>query len=387
MDEEIGLKFFHLADLHIGKRVNGFSMREDLEHVFAQIYAYAREHQPDAILVAGDVYDKTLPSAEAVAQFDSFLTEFVRMDIPVAVISGNHDSPERLEFAKGILQSSRVYLSCTYSGKTERLVLTDEFGAVNIYLLPFLRPSQVRSALNCPELHTYEDAMRAAAQAMQLDTAQRNVLVTHQFVTGAGGEAARSDSEVISVGGEENVPADCFDDFDYVALGHLHRPQQIGRDSVRYAGSPLKYSFSEAGHEKSVTMVTMKQKGDVQIEALPLRPLHEMREICGTLDALTAPEIVQAAPADDYIHATLTDGMHQMEPHRKLSVVYPNLMRLDIRMTQSADEPEISAEAIRNLEPGQLFADFYRQQHGEEMSEEQSRIAAEIFAEIREEQL
>lgn len=385
MDEEIKLKFFHLADLHIGKRVNGFPMREDLEHIFAQIYAYAQKHQPDAVLIAGDVYDKTLPSAEAVAQFDGFLTEFVRMGIPVVIISGNHDSPERLEFAKGILQSSRVYLSCTYYGKADCVTLTDEYGAVNIYLLPFVRPAQVRSGLELSELHTYADAMRAAVQAMQIDTDQRNVLVTHQFVTGPDREALRSDSEIISVGGEENVPADCFDAFDYVALGHLHRPQSVGRDTVRYAGSPLKYSFSEAGHEKSVTMVTMAQKGSIEIEMLPLQPLHEMREICGTLDALIAQEIVQAAPADDYIHATLTDGLHQIEPHRKLSAVYPNLMRLDIRQTQSISEGEISAEAIRQRDPAQLFEDFYVQQHGEEMSGIQRKIVTEIFAQIQEE--
>lgn len=384
MSEEISLKFFHLADLHIGKRVNGFSMFEDLQHVFSQIYAYTQQYHPDAILIAGDIYDKASPSAEAVAQFDGFLTEFVRRKIPVMIISGNHDSPERLEFAKNILQSNQIYLSCIYRGQADHLILQDRHGDVHIYLLPFVRPSQVRNALQLPEIHSYQEAVNAAIHCMQINPSQRNILVTHQFVTQSNGEALRSDSEIFSVGGEENIAADCFHDFDYVALGHLHRSQSVGRETIRYAGSPLKYSFSEAEQEKNITMVTFEQKGNIQITALPLQPLHDMREICGTLEALTSEEVVKSAPADDYIHATLTDGQYQVEPHRKLSAVYPNLMRLDLRPTHQIVSEELQVEAIQQKSPEQLFVDFYLQQQGEPMSEEQQRLIKEIFSNIKE---
>ena len=295
------MKFFHLSDLHLGKRLKEFSLLEDQKYILEQILSLTEEHRPDAVVIAGDVYDKSVPSAEAVELFDDFLTRMAKLQTPVLIISGNHDSPERIAFGADLMTGSGIYMSPVYDGTVRKVTLKDELGPVDFYLLPFIKPVHVRKALGVdetateneaaadagadskfPEIKTYTQAMEAAIQQMQVDTTGRNVLITHQFVT----NAIRSESEEISVGGSDNVDASVFAPFDYVALGHLHGPQWVDRETVRYCGSPLKYSFSEVDQEKSVTVVEMKGKGCVNIGTLPLKPLREMRKLKGAYNDL-----------------------------------------------------------------------------------------------------
>ena len=278
------MKLLHLSDLHLGKRVNEFSMLEDQKYILSEIIQIVEKEAPDAVLIAGDVYDKSVPPAEAVELFDDFLVRLSRLGTQVFVISGNHDSPERVAFGGRLMDPSGIHMSPVYSGQVQPVPLTDAFGTVNIYMLPFVKPIHVRRFFPEAETGTYTDALRTAVEQMSVDPAARNVLITHQFVTGAW----RSESEDISVGGTDNVDASVFDAFDYVALGHIHGPQHVGRETMRYCGTPLKYSFSEAGHQKSVTAVELGEKGSVQVRAIPLTPRRDMREIRGTYLELTA---------------------------------------------------------------------------------------------------
>ena len=278
------MKFLHLADLHLGKRVNGFSMLEDQAHILRQILAILDDEQPDGVLIAGDVYDKSVPSVEAVGLLDGFLTELRARGVPVLLISGNHDSPERLAFGGRVMDSCGIHISPVYDGALAPVTLQDAFGPVHVWLLPFVKPAHVRRWFPDADIESYTDAVAEAVAHMAIDTAARNVLVTHQFVTGG----TRSGSEELSVGGTDNVDSGVFAPFDYVALGHLHGAQHIGRETIRYAGSPLKYSFSEARQHKSVTVVTLGEKGDVQVRTVALTPLRELREIRGSYDELTA---------------------------------------------------------------------------------------------------
>ena len=320
------MKLIHLSDLHLGKRVNEFSMLEDQEYILRKILAVMDDEQPDAVLIAGDVYDKSVPSAEAMLLFEEFLYSLVKRKLQVFVISGNHDSPERLSFASKLIDASGVHLSPVYDGAVAPMTLTDQFGPVNIYMLPFLKPAHVRRFFPDEEIASYTDALRLAVGKMAIDTRQRNVLVTHQFVTGA----ERSDSEDISVGGSDNVDAAVFDGFDYVALGHIHAPQCIGGNNrVRYCGTPLKYSFSEAKHVKSVSVVTLGAKGDTEVRTVPIVPRHDLRELRGSYMELTARANYEGTAVDDYLHITLTDEEDIPDVIGKLRVIYPNLMKLD----------------------------------------------------------
>ena len=269
------MKFVHLSDLHIGKRVNEFSMLEDQKYILEQILSLVRDEQADGVFLAGDLYDKAVPPAEAVRVLDEFLTRLAGMGVPVFAVSGNHDSAERVAFGARLLSGRGVYLSPVYDGHVERVCLTDDYGEVRVYLLPFVRPAVVRHVFEEEEIGSYQDAVRAAVEHMEVEPSVRNVLVAHQFVTGA----ARCESEEILVGGLDNVDASVFDDFDYVALGHIHSPQHVGRETVRYCGTPLKYSFSEAEQEKSVTVVELREKGRSEIRKIPLKPLRDMRRI------------------------------------------------------------------------------------------------------------
>ena len=298
------MKFLHLSDLHLGRRVHEFSMLEDQQYILTEILQIIDQERPDGVLIAGDVYDKSVPSAEAVALLDDFLVRLSKRDLQVFVISGNHDSPERMAFGGRLMERSGVHIAPVYGGTAAPLTLTDEFGPVNIYLLPFVKPVHVRRFFPDREIATYTDALSAAIGAMAVNPAQRNVLVTHQFVTGA----ARCDSEDISVGGSDSVDVSVFDAFDYVALGHLHGPQQAGRETVRYCGSPLKYSFSEAGQRKSVTVVELWEKGRVALRTLPLVPQRDLVELRGTYEDLTFRGFYEGTSyPNDYVHITLTD--------------------------------------------------------------------------------
>lgn len=376
------MKFLHLADLHLGKRVNGFSMLEDQAHILRQILAILDDEQPDGVLIAGDVYDKSVPSVEAVGLLDGFLTELRARGVPVLLISGNHDSPERLAFGGRVMDSCGIHISPVYDGALAPVTLHDELGPVHVWLLPFVKPAHVRRWFPDADIESYTDAMAEAVAHMDIDTAARNVLVTHQFVTGG----ARSGSEELSVGGTDNVDSGVFAPFDYVALGHLHGAQHIGRETIRYAGSPLKYSFSEARQHKSVTVVTLGEKGDVQVRTVALTPLRELREIRGSYDELTARSFYEHTTyRSDYLHLILTDEQDVFDAMSRLRTIYPYLMTLDYdnARTRAAGGMSVPAETERRT-PLELFEALYQRQNHQPMSEVQRAYIAQLMEQIME---
>lgn len=376
------MKFLHLADLHLGKRVNGFSMLEDQAHILRQILAILDDEQPDGVLIAGDVYDKSVPSVEAVELLDGFLTELRARGVPVLLISGNHDSPERLAFGGRVMDSCGIHISPVYDGALAPVTLQDAFGPVHIWLLPFVKPAHVRRWFPDADIESYTDAVAEAVAHMDIDTAARNVLVTHQFVTGG----TRSGSEELSVGGTDNVDSGVFAPFDYVALGHLHGAQHIGRETIRYAGSPLKYSFSEARQHKSVTVVTLGEKGDVQVRTVALTPLRELREIRGSYDELTARSFYEHTTyRSDYLHLILTDEQDVFDAMSRLRTIYPYLMTLDYdnARTRAAGGMSVPAETERRT-PLELFEALYTRQNHQPMSEVQRAYIAQLMEQIME---
>lgn len=376
------MKFLHLADLHLGKRVNGFSMLEDQAYILQQILAILDDEQPDGVLIAGDVYDKSVPSVEAVGLLDGFLTELRARGVPVLLISGNHDSPERLAFGGRVMDSCGIHISPVYDGALAPVTLQDAFGPVHVWLLPFVKPAHVRRWFPDADIESYTDAMAEAVAHMDIDTAARNVLVTHQFVTGG----TRSGSEELSVGGTDNVDSGVFAPFDYVALGHLHGAQHIGRETIRYAGSPLKYSFSEARQHKSVTVVTLGEKGDVQVRTVALTPLRELREIRGSYDELTARSFYEHTTyRSDYLHLILTDEQDVFDAMSRLRTIYPYLMTLDYdnARTRAAGGMSVPAETERRT-PLELFEALYKRQNHQPMSEVQREYIAQLMEQIME---
>ena len=376
------MKFLHLADLHLGKRVNGFSMLEDQAHILRQILAILDDEQPDGVLIAGDVYDKSVPSVEAVGLLDGFLTELRARGVPVLLISGNHDSPERLAFGGRVMDSCGIHISPVYDGALAPVTLQDAFGPVHVWLLPFVKPAHMRRWFPDADIESYTDAVAEAVAHMDIDTAARNVLVTHQFVTGG----ARSGSEELSVGVTDNVDSGVFAPFDYVALGHLHGAQHIGRETIRYAGSPLKYSFSEARQHKSVTVVTLGEKGDVQVRTVALTPLRELREIRGSYDELTARSFYEHTTyRSNYLHLILTDEQDVFDAMSRLRTIYPYLMTLDYdnARTRAAGGMSVPAETERRT-PLELFEALYQRQNHRPMSEVQRAYIAQLMEQIME---
>ena len=378
------MKFLHISDLHIGKRLNEFSLIEDQIYILNQILEIAKEQQADGIFIAGDIYDKPIPSAEAVKVFDLFLTRLADHKIKVFAISGNHDSPERIAFGAQLMSRRDVYVSPVYDGTAAKISLTDAYGELYVYLLPFLKPAVVRHVLanekeqNLPE--SYHDAVKTAIGRMDIDQNQRNILLAHQFVTGAG----RCDSETISVGGIDQVDAEAFDAFDYVALGHIHSPQFVKRETVRYCGTPLKYSFSEAAQEKSVVVVECKEKGQVMLHTVPLTPLRDMRKIRGTYQEVTARTFYQGTNMHDYVQITLTDEEDVLDGLQKLRIIYPNLMQLiyDNSRTRQNRLVEMTENAQRKSEL-ELFEEFYELQNNQPMSQEQTAFVSRLIEENR----
>lgn len=373
------MKLLHLSDLHLGKRVNGFSQIPDQKHILAQIMTIVNDEHPDAVLIAGDVYDKSVPSAEAVELFDSFLTELSRSSTDVFIISGNHDSAERIAFGGRLLSAARVYVSPVYDGTVLAVDKEDEHGTVRFHLLPFLNPAHVRCRFPEAKIENYSDALETALSVCDLAPAVRHVLLTHQLVTGA----ERSESEDISIGGSDNVDARVFDGFDYVALGHLHRPQNIGTN-LRYCGTPLKYSFSEATHEKSVTIVNLGPKGDVTIDTIPLTPLHDMKRIRGSyMELMDRSYYLNSGLPECYLHITLTDEEDIPDAIGRLRSVYPYIMQLDYdnrrtRLRQNPLEEAVQPESS----PMELFSLLYEKQNNAPMGEEETAYIASLMERI-----
>lgn len=381
------MKLLHISDLHIGKRVNAFSMIEDQKYILRQILAIADSQQADGVMIAGDIYDKPVPSAEAVQLFDWFLTELADRKKQVYAVSGNHDSAERIAFGAQLMCGRGVFVSPVYRGDTAKFTMTDSYGELCLYLLPFVKPAVVRHALQemsdreeTPMPESYHEAVKLAVARMNVDTTKRNILIAHQFVTGAG----RCDSEEVSVGGLDNVDADVFDDFDYVALGHIHSPQSLKRETVRYCGTPLKYSFSEAAQEKSVTVVEFREKGNIALSTVPLVPLHDLRKIRGTYLEVTAKSFYQDTDTQDYVQITLTDEEDIPDGLQKLRVIYPNLMRLEYDNSRTRHSRVVErAEEIEQKTELELFAEFYEMQNNQPMSEEQSAFVTRLIEESR----
>ena len=373
------MKLIHLSDLHLGKRVYDFNLLEDQKYILKEILKVIDSEAPDAVLIAGDIYDKSVPSVEAVEVLDEFLFQLSRRDRQVFIISGNHDSPERLAFASRLIASKGIHVSPVYSGAVEPTVLTDEHGPVSIYMLPFVKPAHVRRYFPDEKIESYNDALRTAVESFHIDRSGRNILVTHQFVTGA----VRSDSEEITVGGTDNIDAAVFEEFDYVALGHIHGPQNIGSERIRYCGTPLKYSFSEVKHEKSVSVIELTEKGNLSVRTVPLHPLRDMREIEGTYEELTFRPNYEGTNTEDYLHITLTDEEDIPDAIGKLRLIYPYLMCLDYNNSRTRAAGILSdLEDVEHKSPLLLFEEFYEQQNGRPMSDEQKSFAIEIMENI-----
>ncbi len=376
------MRIVHLSDLHLGKRVNEFSMLEDQAYILSSILRIIDDVEPAAVIVAGDVYDKPVPPAEAVELFDDFLWQLARRKVQVFVVSGNPDSPERIAFASRLIDRSGIHLSPVYNGQVAPISLEDEYGPVFFYMLPFVKPTHVRRYFEEQEIGSYTDALRVAVDAMAMDKTRRNVLVTHQFVTGA----TRSESEDVSVGGTDNVDASVFDGIDYVALGHIHGPQYVGEPRIRYSGTPLKYSFSEAGHVKSVTVATLGEKGNLQVETIPLTPRHDLRELRGFYSDLVTRANYEGTATDDYLHITLTDEEDIPDVINRLRVIYPNLMKLDYDNRRTRAGGQIGAAAdVASKTPLDLVGELYEQQNGQPLNDEQTRFTLELIEKIWEE--
>ncbi|MBP3689823.1 MAG: exonuclease SbcCD subunit D [Schwartzia sp.] len=378
------MRFAHISDLHLGKRLHEVSFLEDQSHVLNEICEILRDEKPDAVLIAGDIYDKSMPSAEAVRLFDDFLSELSADGQKVFVISGNHDSAARVAYGGRIMAKSGVYLSAPeYRGEVFSVPLEDNAGPVDIFLLPFIKPIHVSLAFKEEKIESYTDAMRVAVERMGVNPKRRSVLVAHQFVTGA----VRSDSEEVSVGGLDNVDASVFEPFSYVALGHIHRPQNIGSPRIRYSGTPLKYSFSEAKDEKSITIAELDAKGAVSVRTIPLKPDHDLREIKGTYDELMKKENYAGTATDDFLHIILTNEDDVPDAMRKLKTVYPNILRLDYdnARTKSGGAVEVVPEAETKT-PMELVSEFYTMQNGQPMNEAQSEYIQRLAETVWEEQ-
>lgn len=371
------MKLIHLSDLHLGKRVNEYSMLEDQKYILKCIVKIIDNEKPDGVVIAGDIYDKSVPSGEAVSLFDDFLVDLAKRKLETFIISGNHDSPERIAFGSRIMDAGGIHLSPVYNGNIEPVRLNDEFGEICIYMLPFVKPANVRGCFEDEAISSYTEAVDCAVRHMGIDTGKRNVLVTHQFVTGA----SRSESEEISVGGSDNVDARVFSSFDYVALGHIHSPQNCSSDRIRYCGTPLKYSFSEAKDEKSVTVVDLREKGNVSYKTVELVPKYDMIELKGTYEELTRRAYYENTTwQEDYTHVTLTDEEDVPDAIGKLRAIYHRLMKLDYDNKRTRSSAVISSSSeMERKSPLELFSEFYELQNNQPMNEEQADYMKELI--------
>lgn len=379
------LKLFHLSDLHLGIRLNEVSLIEDQRHILEQILDYVRSERPDGIILAGDIYDRSVPSEEAVNLYDSFMTELARLKVYVFVISGNHDSASRLSCCSRLISGCGIYVSGSYNGEIQKIELQDQYGAVNIYLLPFVKPAMVKHFLEEAEavkIESYHDAVAKVVTGLAVDSSQRNVIVTHQFVTGA----ERCDSEDVSVGGTDNIAAEVFADFDYVALGHIHGPQWVGgQERIRYCGTPLKYSFSEAGQEKSITVVELGEKGQLEIKLLPLKPVHDLRILRGKYEELMLKENYEGTNRDDYLKIILTDEDEVPNVMNRLRTVYKNILQLEYDNTRTRNsENLVLAENVRLKSELELFAEFFEKQNGRTLAPEQEDYLRDLIEALKE---
>jgi len=373
------MKILHLSDLHLGKKVKEFSMLENQKYIINQILKIIDDEKPDCAVIAGDVYDKSIPSADAVQVFDQFLFSLYQRKLQVFVISGNHDSAERIAFGNRFISLSGIHMSPVYNGIIEPVKLYDSFGAVNIYMLPFIKPVNIKKFYPNNEINSYTDAFRIVVDDMKINPEERNILVAHQFVTGA----SLSNSEEISIGGIENIDSDIFGIFDYTALGHIHRPQNIGNSRIRYCGSQLKYTVDEANQEKSVTIVELNEKNSLNVKEIPLVPKYDIKAYKGSFDEITSPDFYRNINTDNYVFITLTDEMYIPDALGKLRTIYPNIMQISYDNSLTKNKSFIKSDAgIENISPIQIFTEFYESQHHHKMTDEQFEFVNNLIKKI-----
>ncbi len=373
------MKFMHLADLHLGRSLNGFSLLADQKYILDEILTICQDEQIETVLISGDIYDKTTPIGEAMVLFDDFLTALCALKTEIFIISGNHDSGKRLSFLHRLVDKLGIHLSPVFNGEISRNILTDQFGKINIYSLPFLKASSVKEFFPQRDIKTHHDALACVLESIELNQNERNILLSHQFVTGA----LASDQES-AVGGAENIGIEIFEPFDYVALGHLHAPQKLKYDYIRYAGSPLKYSMAEIKQEKSVTIVDLGAKGELNIKTIPLTPLHDLRELKGSYDELTALSNYANTATDDYLKIILTDEEEIISALAKLRTIYPNIMELAYanKRSQKTEDSFSFSEQVLSRSPLELFGDLYQKQNNQPLSQEQEQYLSQVIEKL-----
>ncbi len=371
------MRFLHTADLHLGKQMNDLSILEDQRYALQQIVSIAESEQADAVLIAGDVYQRSSPQAEAMALFDDFVSKLAGMGKQVFVISGNHDSALRISYFSALIKASGVYVTEAFDGSMQSVTLRDEYGEIVVWMLPFLRPSQVKRKLPEEKIITYQNAVEAVLRQTPIDRRKRNILLCHQFITGS----ETSDSEERAVGGLDNIDAEVFEAFDYVALGHIHKPQKVKRDTLRYAGSPLKYSFSEANHHKSVTIADVQEKGIISVKQKAIHPMHDVRLIEGTL-----AELMQLPYSEDYVWATIHDELPPPDAQVTLSTNFPNMMKFSIVNSKTKYSVDVlAAQSMENKTIPELFEDFYRMQNNDQAPDEaHQKMLLKVLKELEE---
>ena len=381
------MRILHLADLHLGKILQEQPLLEDQKYMLEEIIKKVQEENIEIILISGDIYDRSIPQTDAVDMLDYFLNKLIKdLKKQVFIISGNHDSKERLGFGNKIFENDGLYISSKYEGQIKKVELQDEYGKLNIYLLPFIKPVEVKKYFE-DEILSYDETIKKIIEKENIDETQRNIILTHQFVTCIGEEVERTDSETISLGGIDNVDISNYDKFDYVAIGHVHRPQRIGRDTARYAGTMLKYSFSEVNHKKTIPIIDFKEKGNINIKLVELTPLRDMREIKGPIEELTKKENYKNTNTEDYIKAIITNEEPVYDAIGQIRKVYPNVLKLEIQNSKSSvsqnDEKEKELQNIKNKSEVELFNEFYKFQNYTELNDEQTQVIENIVKEIK----
>lgn len=383
------MKFLHLADLHLGKILQEQSLIEDQEYMLNQIIEIIEKENIDAVLISGDVYDRSVPPAEAVNLLDSFLRTLIKeIKIKVFIIAGNHDSKDRLAFGSKIFEDEGLYIESKYNGNLRKVEVQDEYGKLNIYMLPFVKPIEVKQFFKEDLENNYNTAINKIIAKEKIDVEERNIILVHQFVTAGMVEPERTESEVLSLGGIENVDVSNFNDFDYVAIGHVHRPQKIGRETARYAGTMLKYSFSEINHNKTIPIIELKDKGDININLVQLNPLRDMREIKGPIEELIKQENYECGNTNDYIKAVITNEEPVYDAIGQIRRIYPNTLKLEIRNSKTisnVEEQNINLENVKKKTELELFADFYKAQNNADLDEKRTEIIKNIISEVKHE--
>lgn len=383
------MKILHLADLHFGKILQEQSLIEDQEYILKEIINIINEKEIKALLISGDIYDRSVPPTEAVNLLDNFLKILIKdLKIKVFIISGNHDSKDRLGFGNKIFEDEGLYIESKYNGRLKKVRLEDEYGPLNIYMLPFIKPVEVKKFFEDDLENNYDLAINKIIEKEEIDKSERNIIMVHQFVTAGNVKPERTESEVLSLGGIENVDVSNFKSFDYVAIGHVHRPQKIGRDTARYAGTILKYSFSEINHNKSIPIIDIKEKGNITINLLPLKPLRDMREIKGPIEELIKEENYKEGNLEDYIKAIITNEEPVYDAIGKIKKIYPNTLKLEIQNSKTINsntEQNINLEEVKKKSELELFSDFYKLQNNLDLNEKQKEIVKNIISEVKHE--